>query len=226
MAIAYDRNGITVEVGDARGIVATETDGSWDAVITDPPYGINRAFGRSELGHRRCAGDENTNLASWLWPEAFRVLKEPGWALVFCGWSTVGTQMEHAMAAGFTIKTVIVWDKTLPGLGAGIRGQHELIVAARRGMPKEWYTGGNVWRVRREKGRPPHPNQKPVELMAQLITRFTEPGAAILDPFAGVGSTLVAALETGRRAKGIEIDPHYAAVAVARVYQDPPDQPS
>ena len=61
-----------------------------------------------------------------------------------------------------------------------------------------------------------HPNEKPVELLEQLIEATTTPGALILDPFAGSGSTLVAAAKTGRQYIGIEIDEHYSQLAATR----------
>ena len=61
-----------------------------------------------------------------------------------------------------------------------------------------------------------HPNEKPVALLERLIEATTEPGALILDPFAGSGSTLAAAAKTGRRYIGVEIDPKYSQIAADR----------
>ena len=65
-----------------------------------------------------------------------------------------------------------------------------------------------------------HSCQKPVGLMQELIQRLTNPGDLIADPFAGSGSTLVAAKELGRRAIGIEQDPKHCATIAARLAQD------
>jgi site-specific DNA-methyltransferase (adenine-specific) len=62
-----------------------------------------------------------------------------------------------------------------------------------------------------------HPTVKPVALMEYLITMVSTPGATILDPFAGSGTTLVAAKQAGRNAIGIELSPEYAAIAERRV---------
>jgi len=62
-----------------------------------------------------------------------------------------------------------------------------------------------------------HPTEKPVALMRLLIESSSLPGEIVLDPFAGVGSTLVAAVVTGRRAIGIEIDERYAEIAAERL---------
>ena len=62
-----------------------------------------------------------------------------------------------------------------------------------------------------------HPTEKPVGLLANLISSVTKPGDLILDPFAGSGSTLVAAKKTGRRFIGIELDDDYFVTAQRRI---------
>ncbi len=64
---------------------------------------------------------------------------------------------------------------------------------------------------------PKHPTQKPLAVLRRLVELASRPGDLILDPFAGVGSTGVAALELGRRFVGFELDPVYAAAAQARL---------
>lgn len=61
-----------------------------------------------------------------------------------------------------------------------------------------------------------HPHEKPVTLMRVLLAKCP-PDALVFDPFAGSGSTLVAAQELGRRAVGVEIDPGYCAIAADRL---------
>jgi len=62
-----------------------------------------------------------------------------------------------------------------------------------------------------------HPCPKPVELMRVLVAAATPPGGLVLDPFAGSGTTLVAARRCGRAAVGVELDPRYAALARRRL---------
>ena len=62
-----------------------------------------------------------------------------------------------------------------------------------------------------------HPNEKPVALMRRLIESTTKPNDLILDPFAGSGTTLVAAMQSGRRCMGIEISPKYYEMARQRL---------
>ena len=61
-----------------------------------------------------------------------------------------------------------------------------------------------------------HLTEKPVELARRAIEYSSLPGEAVLDPFAGSGSTLIAAEQTGRRAYLMEIDPLYCDVVVER----------
>jgi len=62
-----------------------------------------------------------------------------------------------------------------------------------------------------------HPTQKPVGSLKPLIAAFTKPGAVVLDPFCGSGSSLVAARDLGRRYIGIELDAKHHATATARL---------
>jgi site-specific DNA-methyltransferase (adenine-specific)/modification methylase len=64
---------------------------------------------------------------------------------------------------------------------------------------------------------PVHPTQKPLRVLRQLVEWGSRPGDLVLDPFMGVGSTGVAAVELGRRFIGIEIDPGYVDAAQRRL---------
>ena len=81
-----------------------------------------------------------------------------------------------------------------------------------------------VWRMKApspaEKRLGKHPTQKPIELIGRCLRASTNEGDVVLDPFAGSGSTGVAALELGRRFIGIEIDPAFMDVSVKRLPVD------
>ncbi len=62
-----------------------------------------------------------------------------------------------------------------------------------------------------------HPDQKPLGLIKKLVLVSSEPGSLVFDPFAGSGTTMVAALETSRRCLGIEKDAHWRQVAEKRI---------
>ena len=65
--------------------------------------------------------------------------------------------------------------------------------------------------------KPKHPTQKPLKVLKKLIELGTNEGSLVLDPFAGVGSTGVAALELGRRFIGIEMDEEYHRASCERL---------
>lgn len=110
-------------------------------------------------------------------------------------------------------------------------------VRLKRGGPAQWGSiegspyasedGGprlqrSVLRFPNLHGSAIHPTEKPVALLRTLIAYACPPGGLVLDPFAGSGSTLVAAMESGRRAVGVELNPGYAASAATRITFHPP----
>lgn len=96
-------------------------------------------------------------------------------------------------------------------------------IAHGHARPMRWNGGGHqaVWIHNIAKGdaRPDHPCPKPEPLMCELVTQFTDPGETILDPFAGSGTTLLAAKRLGRRAIGIEINEAFCEIAAKRLEQ-------
>jgi DNA modification methylase len=117
-----------------------------------------------------------------------------------------------------TVQTV-VWDKETLGMGSGYRRQTEFILHARTQGAPEFTSKSerDLIRVRPGRRSTDHPSEKPVELMLKLL----EPVAwtTALDPYAGSGTTLVAAKQLGRRAIGIEIEERFCEIAAKRLEQ-------
>ncbi len=89
--------------------------------------------------------------------------------------------------------------------------------------PKEWLKFQKSWFVHNPPPRRPgvlrHPAKFPETLAAEFITFFTHAGAWVLDPMVGTGSTVIACLQAGRRAVGVELHPAYANIARARLQE-------
>ena len=81
------------------------------------------------------------------------------------------------------------------------------------------YAGANTFGADRDKALEMHPTVKPLAMVADAILDCSRRGGIILDPFAGSGTTILAAERTGRRACAIEIEPHYVDVTIRR-FQD------
>lgn len=193
---------------------------SVDAIITDPPYGINYV---SQTGARI---QNDTAPFIWFLYDAFRVLKPGssgrGTLVCFTRWDVQQVFIDAIRLAGFIVKSEVIWDKVQYGMG-DVKSQfapsHENIIFAVKGKfsfpghrPKDLITHRKL-----PGNQMTHPTEKPVPLLADLITAVTKPGDLILDPFAGSGSTLVAAKKTGRRFVGIELDELYYERAQRRI---------
>jgi DNA modification methylase len=136
---------------------------------------------------------------------------------------------EHELA----LKNLIVWAKDNAGMGTFYRSRHELVFVFKNGdaahtntfelgqhgryRTNVWeYAGVNTFRTGRMDELAMHPTVKPVAMLADAIRDVTKRSAIVLDPFAGSGSTLIAAEKTGRQARCIEFEPKYCDVIVRR----------
>lgn len=200
-----------------------------DLLVTDPPYGVGYV-GKTPRA-MRIQGDHPEGLADLLdrsLKGARGVLRQGAPAYVFSP-SGAGQQLFlEAFSANFRLHQTLAWIKNLPVLGhCDYHYRHEMILfgyapsPVPRGRGRSGWYGGNdkdsVIEVPRPKASAEHPTEKPVELLCQLVENSSRAGQAVLDPFAGGGSTLVSAAMCGRRGFGIEISPGYADVALARL---------
>lgn len=211
----------TVIHGDSLTVLRRMEPESVDAIVTDPPYGINY---ESQTG-ARVLNDKAPFI--WFLYDAFRVLKPGssgrGTLVCFTRWDVQQVFIDAMKLAGFIVKSEVIWDKVAHGMGdtkAAFAPAHENIIFAIKDKkfsfpghrPKDLITFQKLG-----SSQMVHPTEKPVGLMANLITAVTKPGDLILDPFAGSGSTLVAAKKTGRRFIGIELDDAHHETARRRI---------
>lgn len=214
----YEDELVTLYLGDCLAVDA------WleaDVLVTDPPYGIAGALSFSYKGHKpkhwtpvhdRNVGWDKTldvrDAALALWGD------KP--AAVF------GSPRRLDNVPTFR-EVPLVWDKgDTVGMGDVSfpwRPTYELIYVSGRG-----WVGSRTPAVLRSQHLPSqarkdgHPTPKPVGLMSELIRKA--PPGTIGDPFAGSGSTLVAAKALGRHAIGVELEERYCEIAARRLAQD------
>lgn len=209
MTIYYQDEHVTLYHGDALEIDA------WleaDILVTDPPYGMSHLSGW-DSPQRAIQNDADLSARD-------RALDAWGTrpAAVFGTWKVRRpSQTRH----------LVIWDKTL-GTGCGMGdldaswgNSHEEIYILgewkRDGRPRHPSVIQTKDGLRSLSGKTGHPTPKPVGLMEKIISKC--PPGVIADPFAGSGSTLVAARNLGRKAIGVELEEKYCEIIVKRLSQ-------
>lgn len=244
----YCTSSAVLYAGDVLTVLPHLAAESVHAVITDPPYcsGATGSAGRTSLSTREkymtngaahvlpdFDGDQRDQRSftywSTLWLAHCHRLTAPGGvAMVFTDWRQLPSVTDAIQAAGWVWRGIIAWHKprSRPQVGR-FTNSCEYVV---------WASKGALSR----KGQPPlpgmysqsaphyskriHITEKPVPLL-QKLTRIAPEGGTVLDPFAGSGSTGVAALLEGHRFVGVELSPGYAQQAVVRLDATTTGQP-
>lgn len=207
--------------GDCLSVMRQMDPESVDMIITDPPYGVDYQSSWVPKEQRKEKINNDKRPFIWWLYDAFRVLRSGGGLLCFSRWDVQQAFIEAMKIAGFTVKSVLVWDRMVHGMGdlkGNFAPRYDTCIFATKG--RYTFPGkrpADVVQCQRINGTDlVHPNEKPVELLQQLVEATTVPGALVLDPFAGSGSTLAAAAKTGRRYIGIEISQEYRDIAAER----------
>lgn len=199
--------------GDCTRVLRQLPEAHVDLIVTDPPYGVHYQdrFGRTVIN------DDDPRRVLGAFTDLYRVLKPDSLCISFYGWGLVDEFFRVWRAAGFRPVGHIVWVKEYASRERFLRYRHEQAFVLAKGRPplpskplddiQPWVYSGNA----------DHPTQKAVRILTPLIDTFTQRGQLVLDPFAGSGSTLVAAAITGRRYLGIELDRKYCDLARERL---------
>ena len=200
--------------GDCIQVMEQMPEESVDLVITDPPYLVSY---RDRSG-RRVAGDDNGHWVEPAFKQVFRVLKPDSFCISFYGWNHAEKFLDAWKSVGFTPVGHFVWVKSYPskvGFAQAFHEQAYLLVKGRPEKPAD--PPADVFHNWKYTGNRLHPTQKPVEALLPLIEAYSKPGDIVLDPFAGSGTTLVAAKRLNRKAIGVELDWRHCRVANERL---------
>jgi len=217
VAVEGEATCVVVE-GDALEEVRKLEGGSADCLITDPPYPwLDHFRERATTTWKRMrANFERREIDRDLGLELYRVLKEGAHAFIFVPAETAATRphinrmIGTLERCGFVFQKRFVWDKVVIGMGYSGRARHEGIVFMTRGRTKRRPCDLGIPDVLSHRAIDPrsrrHPCEKPQGLLGALIRFATMAGETVLDCFAGVCSTGLAALGLGRDSIMIEKD--------------------
>ena len=222
---------------DNRTIMREIPDHSIDLILTDPPYNIAKySTGNIPLPSR---SPLNNDIADWdkveVDPQAYvepflRILKPTGNIFVFTSYNIIG-KWHAAFDRHFDTTQFMIWHKTNPApniFKKGFLNSCEIILC--------FWNKGHIWNFSDQKNMhnfieapicmgaerlkaPKHPAQKPVQVLKHIIRIASDQNGVIFDPFMGVASTAIAALELKRIFYGCEIDQTYYTAGVERVKQ-------
>ena len=216
-----------LSVLDAVDWLRAQPAESLDLLITDPAYESlekHRAIGTTtRLKHSKSSSNDwftvfpNARFGE-LFDEAFRVLKRNTHLYLFCDAETMFIAKPEAERAGFRFWKPLVWDKKSIGMGYHYRARYELILFFEKGKRRLNDLGiADVITVPRiHRG---YPAEKPPAVSEVLIKQSSAGGERVADPFMGSGSVGVAALKTGRRFSGSDLNPDAVRLTAQRLRQ-------
>ena len=184
--------------GDCLTIMKDIPDGAIDLVCTDPPYGIKKA------------GWDDKFPTDWI-DKAFMVSD--------CVSSMTGQWAipEYISKIGERYIGIIA-GRNRNGMTFSPIGFGNWIPVIMGGILRRRSQDAFDFVIKGKQNK--HPSQKPIEFMTKLINIISLEGDIILDPFAGSGTTLVAAKQLGRKYIGIEINSDYCKIAEDRLRQE------
>ena len=220
------------------GIVMAEEEAR--LVLTDEPYNVpvsGHVTGGSHREFLMASGEMSDSEfrafnAAWI-GASLSHLCDGGLFGSFIDWRGYPTLITAALQLGLAPLNLIVWAKTNAGMGSLYRSQHELLPLFKKGtashtnnvaLGKNGRWRSNVWTYpgassvgsESRRGLQHHPTVKPVAMLQDALLDVTQRGEIVLDPFLGSGSMLIAAEKTGRRCRGVELDPLYVDIILAR----------
>ena len=227
--------------GDALGILRNLQDDSVDAVLTDPPYSsggmtlsARQADPRVKYQHTRTVktyppmlGDNRDQRAFTFWAtlwltECWRTAREGSPLLLFTDCRQLPAMTDAVQSAGWLWRGIVVWHK---GSGRPMVGEFrrdsEFVIYGCKGKlhrhTRKCLPGIYQYTVDHKKKN--HLTSKPIGLVRELL-EITPEGGTVLDPFAGGGTTALAASQTGRKSINIELSEEYARRTVERLTEE------
>jgi site-specific DNA-methyltransferase (adenine-specific) len=201
----YSQDGITLYCAKAEEVLPQLPEQSVDLIVTDPPYGVGYHYDK----HDDTRGKEYERWVREMFPELRRVAKV---VMITTGMFNLWLYPKPTW--------VMCWAKPGSTRRSGLGGFNEwepVLVYGKRRIYNDFKYLPDCANHSKDTGN--HPCPKPLRMVSWLVSEGSDSGALVLDPFAGSGTTLVAAKRLGRRAIGIEISEAYCKIAVQRLSQ-------
>jgi site-specific DNA-methyltransferase (adenine-specific) len=195
-----------------------------DMIATDPPYKVTSRGSAGNSGgmlqkdiNKKGQVFDNNNIEIEVWlPLCYKILKETGHCYIMTNHKNLHHYLDVAEEVGLHFIKSLIWNKGNKIMGQYYMSQFEYILFFRKGAGVKINNCGTAdilnvpnAKTKDENGQNIHDTEKPVELMKILIENSSKVGEKILDPFMGVGSTIIAAQELDRKSYGMEIDNTY-----------------
>lgn len=226
---------VILKQGDCFELIKGVEDNSVDLILTDPPYNLGKySTGNIKLNWRK---DINNDIANWdlidlepdkIADDLIRVLKPNGNLFIFCSYNLIGKWFD-ALDHRFDTFQFMVWHKTNPTpkfYKNGFLNSCEIIICC--------WNKGHKWNFSNQRDMhnffespicmgkerlkdPKHPTQKPLKILEHIIKIASNEEDVVLDPFMGVASTGVAALNLKRKFTGFEIEKEYFDASIKRM---------
>ena len=213
--------GDSTKVEDIARLLGEEKADLW---ITDPPYNVNYEGGTEE---KMKIANDNMNSGDFFqflkgaFSVAEKVLKK-GCSFYIWYASREHVNFETALnAAGLTVREQLIWNKSSLVLGRfDYHFKHEpCLYGWKDGAAHKWFNDRaqtTVMDFEKPRKNDLHPTMKPVPLFAYQIANSSQKGDIVLDTFGGSGTTIIACENLDRKARCVELDPHYCDVILAR----------
>lgn len=217
----------TLLIGDCLERIKELQNGSVDLCVSDVPYKLTGGGKGDGVNSKRPKGilSDNTQLMQvpkfedWL-PELYRVMKEGSHIYLMCNFKNLNDLMNKTEAVGFKHVNLLVWEKNNCTPSQFYMKNCEYTLLLRKGKSKYINNIGDSKTVHKFNniiGNKVHPTEKPVDLMKFYVENSSVVGDVVLDMFMGSGSTGVAALSTGRKFIGVEMDLNYFNISKERL---------
>lgn len=213
-------------LGDAFELLKRVQPRSVRLVLTDPPYEVSRKNNLHTMGRRGIdfgEWDHVFDQTGWL-DDAVQALVPGGSMIIWNDWKLLGIIAAHLESLGMSVKRQLRWRKNNPMprnlLRVPVQADECALWAVK---PKGKWVFHRRPGYKYERGEfdypvvrnSPHPTKKPDRLFQDLIEMFSDEGEIVLDPFAGSGTTAVAAQLAGRKHISFELEEHYFMLAVS-----------